>query len=66
MTSSNAEPLPDLPKSDHVPVAELLRRQGVTPISSADDLVRLGTFESDEELDEFLADLYESRRADVA
>jgi plasmid maintenance system antidote protein VapI len=66
MTSSNAEPLPELPSSDHVPIAELARRQGVGPILSVDELARPGTFESDEELNEFLADLYESRRADVA
>jgi hypothetical protein len=49
-----------------VSVEELARRQGVVPIVSADELARLDTFESDEELDEFLADLYESRRADAA
>jgi hypothetical protein len=40
-------------------------RDGVGPIQSADELARPGTFESDEELDEFLADLYEARRADT-
>jgi len=49
-----------------VPVAELARRQGVGPVRSVDDLARPGAFESDEELDEFLADLYESRHAGLA
>lgn len=45
-----------------VPTEELVRRQGVRPIGSADELARDGIWESDEELDAFLADLYESRR----
>lgn len=49
---------------DHVPVAELARRQRVKPITSADDL-RADVFASDDELDEFLADLYASRQADL-
>jgi hypothetical protein len=31
-----------------------------------DDMARPGLFDSDQDLDEFLADLYASRRADVA
>ena len=62
--TSNAENLPDRPRRAHVSVAELARRQGVGPIASADELARPDTFESDDELDEFLADLYESRRSD--
>ncbi|MFC7480878.1 hypothetical protein ACFQX7_13790 [Luedemannella flava] len=45
---------------------ELARRQGVRPIASVDELSSPGTFESDDELHEFLADLYQSRRPDVA
>ncbi|GAA1775118.1 hypothetical protein [Luedemannella helvata] len=66
MTASPAGGQTNWPSNDHVPVAELARQQGVRPIASADELARPGTFESDDELDEFLADLYESRRADVA
>lgn len=50
----------------HVPVEELARQQGVRPLESADDLLLPAAFESDEELDEFLADLYASRRAGMA
>jgi hypothetical protein len=57
---------PDWHYAKHVSVQELARQQGVGPIASVDELARPGTFESDDELDEFLADLYESRRADVA
>jgi hypothetical protein len=62
--TSNAENLPDRSRRGHVSVAELAHRQGAGPIASADELARPGTFESDEELDEFLADLHESRRTD--
>ena len=68
MTSNNAERLPEwLPDADeHVPVEELARQQGVRPLTSGNDLIQPGMFESDEELDEFLADLYASRRAGMA
>ena len=46
-------------------MAELLvRRQGVLPIASVKDLATVDdTFESEEEYEAFLADLYASRRA---
>ena len=44
---------------------EQARRKGVHPIASVDDL-RADVFESDEELDEFLADLKEFRHQHVA
>jgi len=46
-----------------VPAKELVRRQAIKPVATVEDVPRPGTFESDEELDEFLADLYASRRA---
>jgi hypothetical protein len=61
--SGNAEQVPEWLTAEHVPAAELARRQGVRPIASVDDLARPDLFESDDELDEFLADLYASRRA---
>lgn len=45
---------------------EALRREGVQPIRSADDLACEGIFETDEELDEFLHFTYAARRADIA
>ncbi len=49
-----------------VSVEELARRQGVRPVQSADDLARDDVWESDEELDAFLADLYVMRHADLS
>lgn len=64
---TSAEPLPEPPQSGgHVPVDELARRQGVAPLTSADELAEPGMFESDQELEEFLADLYAARQADTA
>jgi hypothetical protein len=45
---------------------EALRREGVQPIQSADDLACDGVFDTDEELDEFLQFTYAARRADIA
>jgi len=44
---------------------EQARRKGVRPIASVDEL-RADVFESDEELDEFLADLEEFRHLHIA
>jgi hypothetical protein len=66
MSSNSAEPLPEWGTAEHVPAAELVRRQGVRPIQSTDELVYPDAFESDEELDEFLADLYASRHTGLA
>lgn len=60
--TSDAEQVP-LGPVPHVPAAEQARRQGVRPIQTVEELVFPGVWESDEELDEFLADLYASRRA---
>jgi len=51
---------------EHAALHELARRQGVRPVESADDLAADGVFDSDEELDEFLAALSAWRCADIA
>ena len=55
MTSNYAERPPEWPSAKHLPVKRLVRRRGIRPIESVDELARPGTFESDEELHEFLA-----------
>jgi hypothetical protein len=54
------------PSDDFVPTEELARLQGVKPITSVDELAQPDLWESDEEYEEFLADLYASRRASLA
>jgi hypothetical protein len=50
---------------EQLALRELARRQGVRPVESADDLAADAVFDSDEELDEFLAAVAAWRRADV-
>jgi hypothetical protein len=45
---------------------ELFRAKNARPIKSADDLACDGVFETDEELEDFLAYTYGARRADLA
>jgi hypothetical protein len=66
MTASSAGHLPELDTAEHVPTEELLRRQGIRPIESVDELACPDLFESDEELDEFIAFVRASRNAGVA
>jgi hypothetical protein len=64
--TSDADQMPEWGTAEHVPVAELARRQGVHPVASVDDLARPDLFESDEELASFLEDLYVTRHAGSA
>jgi hypothetical protein len=52
---------PEWGTTEHVPVSELARRQGVNLVVSVDELARPELFESDEELAAFLADLTAAR-----
>ena len=64
--TSTPEHLDNGPNDDFVPTEELARRQGVKPITSVDELAQPDLWESDEEYEAFLADLYASRRAGLA
>ena len=57
---------PSWATAERVPAKELLRRQGIRPIESVDELACPDLFESDEELDEFLAMVYSDRRTGLA
>lgn len=47
-------------------IDEQIRRKGIRPIASADDLAQHGVFDTDEELDAFLAHVAAMRHADLA
>lgn len=64
--TTGAEPTPVWPSAEHVPVDELARRQGIEPPKSLDDLACPELWESDEDYERFLADLYEYRRSGAA
>jgi hypothetical protein len=51
---------------EEVAVEELARRQGARPVESVDDMARPGVFDSDEEWEAFLDDLYASRHSGLA
>jgi hypothetical protein len=65
ISSGHPESAP-VPPPAEVPVEELARQQGVRPIESVDDMARPGLFDTDEEWEEFLVDLYASRRSGLA
>lgn len=64
LTSLNERPEPS--PEDDLTFDELARRQGVKPVESLSDLAQPELWESDEEYEEFLNDLYASRRAGTA
>lgn len=43
-----------------------MRRRGLRPVESVDDMAQDGIFESDEELDAFIAHVYAERHANLA
>jgi hypothetical protein len=66
MTSSSADYPPSRATAEHVPAEELLRRQGIRPVESVDELACPDLFESDDELDEFISFIYASRHTGLA
>jgi hypothetical protein len=64
-TSSDGRPVEPL-DYDSLSIEELARLQGVKPVKSVEDMACPGVFESDEELDEFIAYTYAARRRDMA
>jgi hypothetical protein len=65
VTTDNEDFSKLLPGARSVSVEELARQQGVRPVDSVDDM-QADLWDSDEELEEFLADVRASRQADLA
>jgi hypothetical protein len=67
MTAGEAEYL-DRPRFNRrrESLDEQVRRRGLKPITSVDDLACDGVFDTDEELDAFLAHVYAERHANLA
>lgn len=51
---------------DLTPLDELARRRGVVPVTNLADMARPDLFDSDEDMEAFIAHVYASRRADLA
>ena len=64
--SSIPEPTSPWSVEDEVPTEELARRQGVRPIQNLETLAHPDAWESDQEFQDFLNDLYASRRSDAS
>ncbi|MFI5838208.1 hypothetical protein ACIA8K_00615 [Catenuloplanes sp. NPDC051500] len=64
--ASNADRPVRWPGGEHVPAEELVRRHGAVPIASVASMARPEHFESDNELDDFLREVYAARRSDLA
>ena len=62
-SSDHTHHIPPRP-AGRVSLDELAARKGIRPIESMDDLV-CDVFDTDDELDEFLATTYAARRADL-
>jgi hypothetical protein len=66
MSSSSAESGASWVAAPRESLEEQARRKGLRPIVSVRDLARDDIWESDEELDEFLAHVHAARQADRA
>ncbi len=66
--SSGAEHIdqPRVHRRRHESLDEQVRRRGLRPVTSLDDVARDDVFESDEELDAFLAWYHAERQANLA
>lgn len=66
VTTNDAEHPQEPLDEGELSLDELARRQGVRPVRNVHDMARPHVFESDEELEEFLAHVAASRHADLA
>jgi hypothetical protein len=66
MTTSSAGYAGNGPGRRPEPVKEQARRKGIGPVDRVEDMAQDGVFESDEEVEQFLAHVYAARHADLA
>lgn len=60
---TNVEPFPRKPKTD---LEALIRAKHAQPLTSVDELMEPGVFDSDEEVDEFITAVRQWRNASIA
>jgi hypothetical protein len=66
MTTNSAGYVGESPETRPESVDEQVKRKGIRPVESVKDMAQDGVFESDEELEQFLAHVYAARHADLA
>jgi hypothetical protein len=66
MTINSAGYAGESPETRPESFDEQVKRKGIRPVESVKDMAQDGVFESDEELEQFLAHVYAARHADLA
>jgi hypothetical protein len=66
MTTNSAGYAGESPEIRPESIDEQVARKGIRPVESVEDMAQAGVFESDEELEQFLAHVYAARHADLA
>jgi hypothetical protein len=66
MTTNSAGYAGESPGARPESIDEQVKRKGIRPVESVEDMAQDGVFESDEELEQFLAHVYAARHTDVA
>lgn len=66
MTTNSADYAGESPETRPEAIDDQVKRKGVRPVESVKDMAQDGVFESDEELEQFLAHVYAARHADLA
>ncbi len=66
MATSNTDYAGESPEARPESIDEQVKRKGIRPVKSIEDMAQDGVFESDEEVEQFLAHVYAARHADLA
>ena len=66
MTTSSPDYAGESPEIRPESIDEQVKCKGVRPVESVKAMAQDGVFESDEELEQFLAHVYAARHADIA
>ena len=66
MTTSSADYAGEPPEARLESIVEQVRRKGIRPVESVEDMAQDGVFGSDEEVEQFLAHVYAARHTDLA
>jgi hypothetical protein len=66
MTTKSAGYAGESPGARPESIDEQVKRKGIRPVESVEDMAQDGVFESDEDLEQFLAHVYAARHSDVA
>ena len=66
MTTNSAGYAEEPPDARPESIDEQVARKGIRPVESVEDMAQDGVFDSEEELEQFLAHVYAARHSDLA